>query len=473
MMPGMEGMDWNDMANLSHGLGTMAAGDDRVKKLQELAWGLQTMSNKPGGKLPEDYKRECYRLSSSAISLCSNATYMEESDFLERAAEFTKKIEAKKIEVGHKEEEVKQSYQGRCLVRTAEGAYTVGNRTDSYAGGDIGGAVLGQATPQKLKEPPQTSLQKLWSKSGSDVIIEEVAPAMLASSRGNAGYDNSASGPAITSSEVAARCQDDPEALWLCDLNLGDGDMEAVCQGLRRGGSRTTSLDISHNRIGDAGIQRLATELAKGSCPKLAELWVGGNSFSQLGAQMLTGGVKAMRKSLSIHLSDGGGDTAATPTAASPSPVLTGTSPSASSTASCPEAAAPSATEAANHEVNAAPATAASRAEDEAAVDVADGVPSAAAQPSNVSVSLQPAAEGEVPTVKVAVASLPERVSGPQDLDLDVCRQRFIVRVAADGEVLADAAFPKEVDPDSAQAAFSRKRRTITLTLHTVERHHL
>merc|ERR1719217_1809265 len=149
---------------MSHGLTGALAGEDRVKKLQDLAWSLQTVTSKPGGKLPEDYKKECYRLSSSAISLCSNSAYMEESDFLERADDFTMKIEAKKKEAARKEEEIKESYQGRCLVKNSQGAYTIGKRTDSYVGASVGGAQIGDV-PQKVKDPPQTSLQKLWSKS--------------------------------------------------------------------------------------------------------------------------------------------------------------------------------------------------------------------------------------------------------------------------------------------------------------------
>merc|ERR1712166_1632182 len=91
---------------------------------------------------------------------------------------------------------------------------------------------------------------------------------------------------------------------WLCDFGLGDADLDAVCQGVRRGGSRLTSLDLSNNAIGDAGIQRLVAELAKGTCPRLSELWVGNNAFGELGLSVLKSGLGALRRGLKVHYSD-------------------------------------------------------------------------------------------------------------------------------------------------------------------------
>merc|ERR1719343_1767933 len=88
--------------------------DPRVKELQQLAWGLQTLSNKPGNRLPEPYRRECYKLASRAISLCSDIAYTEEQDFVERSEIFLKQINAKKIEAQEVEEAEKAKLVGKC-----------------------------------------------------------------------------------------------------------------------------------------------------------------------------------------------------------------------------------------------------------------------------------------------------------------------------------------------------------------------
>eukprot|EP00439_Symbiodinium_sp_Y106_P035120 s2647_g4.t1 len=57
-------------------LETIGENDPRVKKLQEIAWGLQSVTNRPGNRLPEDAKRAAYRVTSRAIALCTNAEYV-------------------------------------------------------------------------------------------------------------------------------------------------------------------------------------------------------------------------------------------------------------------------------------------------------------------------------------------------------------------------------------------------------------
>jgi len=114
----------------------MEDGDPRIKQLQDLAWSLQSLTNKPGGRLPEAYKRECYQMASRAISLCSSAAYVEESDFVVRAAAFTKEIEAKKLEAKAVEEAEKQERSGKCLrpAPGGGGTYVVAPRAGTRAG---------------------------------------------------------------------------------------------------------------------------------------------------------------------------------------------------------------------------------------------------------------------------------------------------------------------------------------------------
>lgn len=254
----------------------MDENDPRVKKLQELAWSLQSCSNKPGGKLPEDYKRECYRATSRAIGLCQSAVYTEESDFLQRAAKLTKELEAKKAECQGVEESVKQKLAGQCLRSAGTGGYTVGKREDSYF-----------LPPPKKVDPMAEFAEGTRPQS---------TPAQEAARLG--------AGAQLSAADVAARCRDEPEALSLCGLGLRDCDIDALCFGLREAGAGLTALNLSHNAIGDTGVQRLATELARGSCPQLAEMWLGGNAFGALGMEVLGAGLGALRRGLTVRTED-------------------------------------------------------------------------------------------------------------------------------------------------------------------------
>jgi len=234
--------------------------DPRVKALQSLAWGLQTASNKPGEKIiSESFKRECYTLGSRAVSLCADVRYLAEADFAERAEAFTREIEAKKIELAKVEEQERRRLERKCLRPGADGGYEIADK-----------ARRGEA------ETP------VWQGN----------PAVK--------VDESHRAPTMTFDELVARCRDDPEALWLSNMDMQDGDMELLSDVLKRCGAQILSLDLSHNRIGDAGVQRLVSALAGGACPQLRECWFGGNSFDHLGLQMLRG-LGVLRKSMTLH----------------------------------------------------------------------------------------------------------------------------------------------------------------------------
>ncbi|CAE7521352.1 unnamed protein product [Symbiodinium necroappetens] len=109
-------------------LETIGENDPRVKKLQEIAWGLQSVTNRPGNRLPEDAKRAAYRVTSRAIALCTNAEYVEVDDFVKRAAALTKEIEDKKKELQELEEAIKADLSGKCYRATGDGGYTIGPR---------------------------------------------------------------------------------------------------------------------------------------------------------------------------------------------------------------------------------------------------------------------------------------------------------------------------------------------------------
>lgn len=216
--------------------------------------------------------------------MCSNASYTEQNDFVERAEAFTEELTKKKAEATKVEEAEKEKLANRCLRANGGGGYGVGKREDSYF------------------LPPPDKAPVLDRDSPFDAPSQENRmPESNGASRVGAGA-------LLSAAEVAARCADDPEALFLCDLALRDSDMDAVCEGLRRGGSRLTALDLSHNALGDKGMQRIASELARKTCPQLRELWVGGNNFSELGAKALTEGLTAIRRDLAVHLDDSGGN---------------------------------------------------------------------------------------------------------------------------------------------------------------------
>jgi len=398
----------------------MQEDDPRVKELQNLAWSLQTLSNKPGGRLPEPHKRAAYRVVSRALSICTDAVYTEEADFVQRAAAATKEIEAKKVELQEAEEAENKKLAGKCYRASSGGGYVVGEKT---------------GPPAAREDTPADAHGTLATSAGSGARA------------------------ALPASDVASRCADDPQVLHLSGCGITDDDLDALCEGLRSAGSSLTLLDLSSNVLADAGIQRFVGALAAGMCPKLQELRLGGNAFGPLGLQMLTGGLCALRRSLVVRTSldtDGEPDTSdGGASAGTGRPAPSGSSsrapgaevrPSGSGDEVPPEAA-PAAAAGAESGPSAA-GTAAACVE---IVEVPRGEDAGA-----------PCGGGS--QVRATV-SVPEGcASSARDLELDVSERRLVVRALA-GRLLADAGLPRAVDPDSAQAAFSRKKRTVTITL--------
>jgi hypothetical protein len=417
--------------------------DPRVKDLQQLAWSLQSLTNKPGARLPEDFKRECYKLSSKVNSLCSDAAYTEEEDFVERSKDFWKLLEEKKKECADVEEAEKKKVTGKCYRQNASGGYEVADVTD----------------------------RSCSSRATADID----AVHSLKSTAGGAR--------SLTVKEVVARCRDDPEVLSLCDMGLGDSDAEILCQALKQGGADITSLDISHNFLADVGVQRLVSALASGTCPKLKELHIGFNSFGELGTQILTGGLAALRRNLVVCLDDNvkqGGSVessgeASTDTLEHAEPRCQRAEELASgdNLEPCTDNAAIAST--ASTVSVAVPASIdADRCPTAADTGKLDGQPTVAAQLSEthtgrgaLAVDLLKAGSSSGCEVR-ATLSLPEDVMAAGDLDVDVSSWRIVIRRVS-GSLVADAALPCAVVADTAQAVFSRKRRTMTITLHPAD----
>eukprot|EP00927_Polykrikos_kofoidii_P017367 TRINITY_DN17901_c0_g1_i1.p1 TRINITY_DN17901_c0_g1~~TRINITY_DN17901_c0_g1_i1.p1 ORF type:complete len:437 (+),score=86.43 TRINITY_DN17901_c0_g1_i1:91-1401(+) len=431
----------------------MEEGDPRVKELQQMAWGLQSFCAKPGGRLPEDYKNKCHKFTSKALALCSNAAYMEQSDFVGRAEEFKKQIERTRKEAEEVEEDHKKAWKAKCFVAKGEGGYTVSKRADSYFVDGTGG----------MPQPEKTNVQRAIEEATATLEAERPAhetPSVVPLP-GDEPWPTCAG--QLSAKEVAARCAEDPEALWLSGLGVTDSDIEAVNIGILRGGSSLTALDLSHNAIGDAGIQRLATAFAKGACPKLKDLWLGGNEFGEMGSQILTSGLSALRRDLTIHVGEN----------VVPRPTDSAAQAVPQQQSEVGETLDESTDSGQRRGEDLADARGKSLGAGESAKSgngVAQLQIDEPKKEGSVRVEVLPAVVGEdapkTPSVVRATVPLPENASSPQDLDLNVSRMRIQVRSSCEeGRVLADIALPCAVDPDSSQAVFSRKKRTVTVTL--------
>lgn len=89
-------------------------------------------------------------------------------------------------------------------------------------------------------------------------------------------------------------------AMHLSFNSLTDEDLAEVCEALK-GNADVTELDLSHNKIKDAGVQALVAVLAAGAAPNLRDLRLYSNEFGELGQTMLTQGLPVFRKKLEVH----------------------------------------------------------------------------------------------------------------------------------------------------------------------------
>lgn len=83
-------------------------------------------------------------------------------------------------------------------------------------------------------------------------------------------------------------------------MQLTDEDLKEVIENLK-GNEHVTELDLTHNKIHDAGVQALVAALSAGAAPNLKELRIYKNSFGELGKVMLTQGLAVFRKKLDIR----------------------------------------------------------------------------------------------------------------------------------------------------------------------------
>jgi len=387
----------------------MDADDPRVQELQKLAWGLQSLVNKPGGKLPEACKRSGYQLASKAIGLCSDVGYTEEADFISRAAQFKQAIEVQKVELQNAEEAEKQRIVGKCFraVAGGNGAYAIGERAVATNHSAVAEVAAMAASPEVNNVTAEASRRRHQTQEP----------------------------PTLSSGYLARFFVEAPEMLRLRGVGITDANIEELCEGLRIAGMKLTALDLSNNAIADIGVQQLVSALACGACPKLCELWLGGNAFGELGAQMVSSGLCALRRNLVVHMKDSDGPGASSCEATSNALVQQQESPvEVPINCSAPD----------NH-------------------------PEAAAKAS-VKVIEDHDGSNEAVLVRVVVTMLEGQAESADDLELDVSEWRLVVRMHSDegsaqGAVIANVELPCAVETKAAKAAFSRRRRTLTVAL--------
>merc|ERR1719356_1462486 len=89
------------------------------------------------------------------------------------------------------------------------------------------------------------------------------------------------------------------KAMRLSFTQVCDEDVAELVERLK-GNTDVTELDLSHNHIKDAGVQKLVGALAAGAAPNLKELRIYSNEFGELGTVMLTQGLPVLRKKMEI-----------------------------------------------------------------------------------------------------------------------------------------------------------------------------
>merc|ERR1740121_2281464 len=84
---------------------------------------------------------------------------------------------------------------------------------------------------------------------------------------------------------------------------ITDEDLAEIAEKLK-GNTDVVELDLSHNHIKDAGVQKLVGVLSGGAAPNLKELRIHSNEFTNLGKVMLTQGLRVFRKKLEIQVDE-------------------------------------------------------------------------------------------------------------------------------------------------------------------------
>jgi len=286
------------------------------------------------------------------------------------------------------------------------------------------------------------------------------------SKNGDATYENtplntsvSKRDQALTAEEVAARCRDDPEALFLCDVGIGDTDIDALCKGLKNAGRELTTLDISNNQIADAGLQALVTAFAGGMCPKLTELYIGCNSFGEQGLTMLNSGLRVLRKGLTIHAEE--------MVSQRPAQELGGYATTKLEVTTIEQEAKLGDVESpASHKQKSPTAGDTAASLDDANVSEASKQPQTTIteEPGHVfrgSSTIVQGAEGQ--EVHVVVPLSGSAVTSAADLELDVSTSE--VRITGPAGLSVTVVLPARVDPSTAQPSFSKKRQQLVVKL--------
>jgi len=97
---------------------------------------------------------------------------------------------------------------------------------------------------------------------------------------------------------IAAMQQNEQARVELTVSRITDAEVPQIADALK-GNDSLTFLDLSHNEIGDLGVQALVTAMAMGGAKNLKEFRVTSNKYGHMGRNMLSG-LDTMRKGMKV-----------------------------------------------------------------------------------------------------------------------------------------------------------------------------
>eukprot|EP00657_Telonema_sp_P-1_P007043 TRINITY_DN26614_c0_g1_i2.p2 TRINITY_DN26614_c0_g1~~TRINITY_DN26614_c0_g1_i2.p2 ORF type:complete len:196 (+),score=48.75 TRINITY_DN26614_c0_g1_i2:570-1157(+) len=164
-------------------------------------------------------------------------------------------------------------------------------------------AVMVSTAPQKVLQILTQLMRDMFEKAKAPCTIPE---------EGGAPEEESGVTPEIKAQVKQTmeqmRVDSLPQKYKTCDwttpkvclsvCRLTDAEAGAIASALE-GNDTVTSLDLSHNELGDLGIQQLLTCMAMGGAKNLTELRINSNKYGPMGRNMLAG-LATMRKGLKL-----------------------------------------------------------------------------------------------------------------------------------------------------------------------------
>ena len=203
---------------------------------------------------------------------------------------------------------------GAIAARATRSASRKARRTEAVATGPLGAlshdelgvifdgladplqpvvAVALSSTCPGLRTPLRAALEVLQERHARAVALCRKVGRNCAELRGAGELDWINRG--LTAADMATLamilCTNGLLRLQRLDLpfnRFGNAGMQALCEGLSRGGAPSLRvLNLNSNQLGPAGAEALAAALHRGAMPKLEVLWLGGNPIGNQGVASL------------------------------------------------------------------------------------------------------------------------------------------------------------------------------------------